>query len=263
MKLALDRYAHLKSPLHRWEPRAKLVGLMALIFAFAGVRQLPLLPAMLAIALSLLALSRLPLAFALSRLRYPGLFIAVLVVLLPFTAGETVLWQWGSVTLRQEGLLAVVLIATRLLCILTLSLVLFGTMPFVTTLKAMRSLGLPSVLVDMALLAYRYLEELGTTRQQLQRAMHLRGFRGDRLNRRNLQRLASLAGSLLVRSYERSQHVYQAMILRGYGQGPGARDRRWQGIDRYSWAVSGLMVAIALSLLLAEIWLAEANPLPQ
>ncbi|NJO19990.1 MAG: hypothetical protein HC838_07910, partial [Spirulinaceae cyanobacterium RM2_2_10] len=86
---------------------------------------------------------------------------------------------------------------------------------------------------------------------------------GRSLNRRNLQRLASLAGSLLVRSYERSQHVYQAMILRGYGQGPGARDRRWQGIDRYSWAVSGLMVAIALSLLLAEIWLAEANPLPQ
>ena len=37
--------------------------------------------------------------------------------------------------------------------------------------------------------------------------------------------LASLAGSILVRSYERSDRVYHAMMLRGYGQVPrGASD---------------------------------------
>ena len=34
--------------------------------------------------------------------------------------------------------------------------------------------------------------------------------------------LASLAGSILVRSYERSDRVYHAMMLRGYGQAPGS-----------------------------------------
>ncbi len=257
MKLALDRYAHLQSPLHRWEPRAKAIALLALIFAFASISHWQLLPLMLAIALSLLLLSRLPLRFALGRLRYPGLFIAAIVALLPFTAGETVLWQWGALSLRQEGLLAVTLIATRLLCILTVSLVLFGTAPFPTMLKALRSLGLPATLVDMALLAYRYLEELGTTRQRMQRAMHLRGFRSDRLSRRNLRLLASLTGSLLVRSYDRSQRIYHAMILRGYGQGPGARLPARPGCDRASWLACGSILALALSLVLAEIWLVQ------
>jgi cobalt/nickel transport system permease protein len=50
----------------------------------------------------------------------------------------------------------------------------------------------------------------------MERAMRLRGFRGRSF--RGLTALASLAGSLLVRSYERSDLVYKAMVLRGYGQ---------------------------------------------
>ena len=268
MRLTLDRYAHLDSPLHRWEPRAKIVALMGLIFAFATVQQWQLLPVMAAIALSLLRLSRLPLPFVLSRLRYPGLVIAALVALLPFTAGDTVLWQWGALTLRQEGLAAVVLIVTRLLSILTVSLVLFGTAPLPTLLKALRDLGLPALLVDMALLTYRYLDDLGATMQQMQRAMTLRGFRGlglasatgtTRLNRRTLERLAALAGSLLVRSYGRSQQVYQAMRLRGYGYGSGTPRPAERGQHRRSWQASGGVLAIALSLVLAEAWLARSR----
>jgi len=257
MKLAPARYADRRSLLHRWEPRAKLIALLALIFAFASVRQLALLPAMGAIALSLLALSRLPLHLTLRRFSYPGLTIATLALLLPFAAGDTVLWQWGILTLRQEGLLALVLIAARLFCILAVSLALFGTTSLPTLLRALRALRLPPLLIDMALLAYRYLEETIETSQQMQRAMRLRGFRGDRLNRRQLQLLARLAGSLLVRSYARAQRVYCAMRLRGYGQ-PSAGLAR-QGIDRYSWGATAAVLAIALSLLVAEVWLARAR----
>jgi len=254
MKLALDRYAHLNSPIHRWEQRSKLVGLLALIFAFALVEDLVLLPGMVVVTLVLLGLSRLPLGFVLHRLRYPGLFIAAVVIFLPFVAGETVLWQWGWLTLRQEGCIAVIAIATRFICIITMSLILFGTAPFLTTIRALRSLGMPHTIVDMMLLSYRYIEEFGQTLTTMQRAMRLRGFQNNRLNRRNLDRLAGLAGSLLIRSYERSQRVYEAMILRGYGHLPSSRERVWLKQIRPQDAIAlGLTLAIAATFILLEM----------
>ncbi|MDB9314156.1 cobalt ECF transporter T component CbiQ [Spirulina sp. CS-785/01] len=251
MKLALDRYAHLNSLIHQWEQRSKLVGLLSLIFAFSFVETLPLLPFMVVVTGILYRLSELPFNFWLSRLRYPGFFIVVIVIFLPFFAGDTPLWEWGGLKIMQEGGEAVILIVTRFLCILTVSLVLFGTAPFPTSLQAMRSLGIPSELVDMALLAYRYLEELGETRVRMQRAMQLRGFQSTRFSRRQLNLLAGLTGSLLVRSYDRSKRVYQAMLLRGYGQ--VTSHKSLQQCDRQSLVLTGLFVVISLIFFWFEI----------
>lgn len=255
MKRGLDTYAYLKSPIHRWEPRCKLVALLALIFAFAFVQQLILLPAMVIVTLVYYGVSRLPGSFLLKRLRYPGFFLAAIAILLPFTVGDTVIWQLGFLALRQEGLLALALIVTRFLCILTVGLILFGTAPFLTSIKAMRSLGLPPVLADMTLLSYRYIEQFGEDLARMQTAMRLRGFRANRLSRRNLTVLASLAGSLLVRSYEQSQQVYQAMILRGYGV---TQRRRQQFKTHASDLITFLVTCfVAFGFVVAEIILAS------
>ncbi|NEO24795.1 cobalt ECF transporter T component CbiQ [Moorena sp. SIO4A5] len=237
MKHGLDAYAHLDSPIHSWEPRAKLIALLTLIFAFSFVQHLIVLPGMVALTLIFYRVSRLPLSFLLNRLRYPGLFLLGITLLLPFTVGTTVIIQLGPIAVRQEGLLTLVLIATRFLCILTISVILFGTAPFLTNIKAMRSLGLPSLVADMTLLSYRYIEQFSNDLAKMKRAMQLRGFRGKgpklswqefgrhpvawllesfARSYRNLRVLASLTGTLLVRSYQQSQQVYKAMILRGY-----------------------------------------------
>lgn len=255
MTRGLDAYAYLKSPIHRWEVRCKLVALLALIFAFAFVQQLILLPAMVVVTLIYYGISRLPVAFLLKRLRYPGFFLAAIAILLPFSVGDTVIWQAGFLALRQEGLLALILIITRFLCILTVGLILFGTAPFLTSIKAMRELGLPAVLADMTLLSYRYIEQFGEDLRRMQTAMRLRGFRVNNLSPRNLTVLASLIGSLLVRSYDQSQQVYQAMILRGYGCVP----RRRQRLKTHTSDLVALVVTcfIAIGFVVAEIVLAS------
>jgi len=255
MTHGLDAYAYLKSPIHRWEPRCKLIALLAMIFAFAFVQQLILLPAMVLVTLSYYAISRLPGAFLLKRLRYPGFFLAAIAVLLPFNVGNIVIWQLGFLALRQEGLLALILIVTRFLCILTVGLILFGTAPFLTSIKAMRSLGLPSVLADMTLLSYRYIEQFGEDLKRMQTAMRLRGFRANKFSRRNLIVLASLAGSLLVQSYEQSQQVYQAMILRGYGCVPPSRRQLFK-IHASDLIALVITCFVALGFVVAEIILA-------
>ena len=244
MNLQIDEYAQLDSVIHRWNPQLKLIGLVALIFAFASVEDLVLVPVMLGFTAMLYGLSRLPLSFLNHRLRYPGFFLLGIVLLLPWLSGTTILWQWGWLTLRLEGVLAVVLIASRFLSILTVGLVLLGTMPFLTTIKAMRSLGLPHLLADMTLLTYRYLYEVANNLATMRRAMRLRGFgQGKRYrtqhrrlafvpDARDLNLLASLTGSLFIRSYEQSEQIYKSMRLRGYGQsaiqarsGDGARQQ--------------------------------------
>jgi cobalt/nickel transport system permease protein len=87
----------------------------------------------------------------------------------------------------------------------------------------MRALGLPGIMADMALLALRYIQEIGQDLRKMQASMRLRGFRKRRLSLYGLRTLAWLGGSILVRSYERSEWVYKAMILRGYGHAPHPR----------------------------------------
>jgi len=261
MKFGLDQYAYLNSPIHRWQPQSKLIGLGTLTIAFAGIEHLILVPVMLAVTGIIYWLSNLPASFWQHRLRYPGFFLVGVVFFLPFLSGETTIWQLGFLTLRQEGCLAMLLIASRFMAIMTTCLVLFGTCSFLTTIKAMRSLGLSPILADMTLLSYRYIFELGQQLATMRTAMRLRGFKPRHLTRRNLQIFASLAGTLLVRSYEQSQQVYNAMCLRGYGRIDRQISDRpigiWRQIfpDRFSTIALSVCVSIAIGLIGSEILL--------
>ncbi|GAF82078.1 unnamed protein product, partial [marine sediment metagenome] len=66
MTFGLDEYAHLGSPLHRWDPRFKLIGLLALIFAFSFVREPYMLPAMVMVTSAIYFVSKLPVSFMLT-----------------------------------------------------------------------------------------------------------------------------------------------------------------------------------------------------
>ena len=253
MKLAFDTYAHLNSPLHRWEPRCKLVGLMGLIFAFATLSSLWLVPIMFGITLGLYLASKLPWSFLIQRLRYPGFFLLGTIAVLPLAVGETVLWEWGIISVYSEGCLAVVLISFRFICIFAIASILFGTAPFLTMIKAMGKLGLPAVLGDMMLLTYRYLTELSDRLRTMKIAMRLRGFDAKQFRWRKLRVLANLAGTLLVRSYEQSERVYDAMRLRGYGQ-HRERFNPTSSIAGSDLIATGVMLLVALGLAIAQYW---------
>lgn len=264
---SLETYVGGRSHLHTWTPRLKLVSLALLMFAFATVKHLALIPPMLLVTSIIYGFSELPLSFLLKRLRYPGLFILSVVLILPLTSGDTILAQWGPLAIRQEGLTTMGLVIGRFLSILTLGFVLMGTTPFLTLLRAMRSLGLPTILADMTLLTYRYLFETADMLATMQRSMRLRGFnpatkqskanrkrtRWFTLDPRTLSQLSGLLGTLLIRSYERSERIYKAMQLRGYGQLQQPQLASQQPIDTPSLALTGLAVIVSIGFLTAEI----------
>ncbi|MDE5089041.1 MAG: cobalt ECF transporter T component CbiQ [Trichodesmium sp. St16_bin2-tuft] len=217
MKFALDEYANLNSPIHRWDVRYKLIGLISLMFAFATVKSWYLIALMLFLTIMLYGISKLPLSFLVNRLRYPGFFLLGVILLLPFISGKTIVLQFGFLTIRQEGCLAVILIVSRFFAIMTTCLTLFGTSSFLITLKGMRNLGISPIITDMLMLSYRYIFELSNQLNMMLKATKLRGFESDKISWRNLSVYAALIGSLLVRSYQQAERVYEAMLLRGYG----------------------------------------------
>ena len=252
--IGIDAYCHLDSPIHRWDARAKLVSLFVLMLVFASIDRLFLLPVMLAVSGLAYAMSRLPLSFWRDRLRWPGTVLLAIALILPFAGGETELWRLGPIAIYGEGLLALVQISARILTLLTLGLVLFGTTPFPTLIRTARSLGLPGILADMTLLSYRYLYELGGYLNAMQTALRLRGLRLTRLNRKQLPIVAATIGTLLVRSYEQSERVYSAMRLRGYSRASATGDRpQARSSPSFSHlAAAGGTIALAITFLLVE-----------
>lgn len=214
--MRLDELAALNSPIHRWEPRTKLIGLTIFIFAIAFLSQISLLLIALSIAGLLFIVSKIPLTFLLKSLRLPAFFIAIIGIMLIFFSSGTTLFSIGSISIKREGIEAAATIGIRFFSIITLVIVLFGTTQFVSIMKALRSFGLSNILIDMAMFTYRYLFELLEQLEQMQLSMRLRGFKRNKL--KNITKIASLMGTLFIRSYEKSERVYNAMVIRGYGE---------------------------------------------
>ena len=125
---------------------------------------------------------------------------------------------------------------------------LVATTPFPDLLKAMRRLHIPPVLVTTISFTYRYLFVLVDEALRLQTAREARSAGPGGTVPWRAKVLGGMIGSLFIRSYERSERIYQAMLSRGYaGQlqtmtqlAWGARDT-WIGIG---W--SAALVAIVI-----------------
>ena len=253
MKLGLDKYVYLDSYIHRWQCRPKLIAFIALIFSFTFINKLTFLPIAIIITTLLFYFSKLPLSFLISRLRYPGIFILAVVILLPLLTGDTILFSWGWLHLKKEGCLLMLIIVTRFVCILTTTLVLLATSPFLNLIKSLNSLGLSPIISDMMLLTYRYLEQFSDRLETMKKAIRLKGFNLHKYNHKQLTIVANLIGSLLVRSYEDSQRVYQAMKLRGYGQQNLHLRQQKKEVTKLShWLASGITILISLSIMLGQ-----------
>jgi cobalt/nickel transport system permease protein len=206
-----------RSLLGRWDPRLRLIALILLAFSFSAVRGFYAVIMMLLVSAGFWMLSGLPTSCLKQRLKYPSLLILLLVLILLFAGGETVLIEAGVMTITREGAEAAFLVAARFYAIMTLAIAFFGVAPLMVHIGALRALGLPVIMVDMALLMVRYLEVIKRDMHAMNISMRLRGFRESGWSLATVRVNSWLVGSLLLRSYDRAERIYHAMRLRGYG----------------------------------------------
>jgi len=204
------------SPLRRLDPRWKLAALVVAAVAVVCLQTIP--PAAVAVlgAIGLACWGRLPVRWCLVRLRTAAVLIAPFLLLLPFLHDDTATsWEIGPVHISVEGLRLGLLLLTKALALVLLALVLLATAPLHDTLKAAQALYVPSPLVQVAALTYRYVFVLAAELARIRVALRARGYR-NRMTMHSYRTAGHVAGTLLVRGYEQGERVGQAMRCRGF-----------------------------------------------
>jgi cobalt/nickel transport system permease protein len=215
MALDIDRYHGVESIINRWDPRLKLVGLGLFIMAIALLKTIPVTVLAFVLAAVLIWLSALPLHFVSHSVSFVLFFLVPFFIIMPFTyPGESAFTVLG-IGFAWEGLRLATLIFIKALSIVLVTFVIFGSSRFDVSMLALQRLRCPKVIVQMVLYSYRYTFVFLDEMRRMHTSMRARGFIPG-ANRRTLGVYGHFVGTLLIRSFERTDRVYKAMLAKGY-----------------------------------------------
>ena len=253
---AFDRFHEAESRLHHLDPRVKVVVTVLFILSNA------LLPdgAWADFGLSWIVLlwanhlSSLGVDFSFRRsfIALPFTLAAISAIFSPLgnPLGD---WSIGPLTLipTDYGLIKFGSILLRSWLSVQAAILLVATTRFPDMIHAFEHLHVPAVLTTIVSFLYRYLFVLTDEVMRLLRARQSRsgsvaGYRSGRNVVWRAKVTGNMAGQLFLRSYERSDRIYNAMLSRGYtGQLRTLNPHVMQNSD---WLFAVLSVVIILLL---------------
>jgi cobalt/nickel transport system permease protein len=223
---AFDQYNKTDSPIHRLDPRVKVVFTVAFIFSNAVLPDGSWLAFCVSWLVILLIndLTKLGLGYTFKRsfVILPFVVVAITAIFSPL--GEPLAeWSIGFITLipTDFGVIRFVSILIRSWLSVQMAILLVASTQFPSLIHAFEHLRVPRVLTTIIAFLYRYLFVLTNEAIRLMRAREARsaGFPGQKRGGKLVWRIkvvGSMAGQLFLRSYERSDRIYNAMLSRGY-----------------------------------------------
>jgi cobalt/nickel transport system permease protein len=151
----------------------------------------------------------------LARLAVVNVFILFLWFVLPFTSQGEVLWTLGPLKVYDEGVRLALLITLKSNAVVAALIGLLATCPIVNLVHALSHMGVPDKLVHLFFFCFRYIHVIHDEYHKLRNAMKIRGFR-PKTDMHTYRSTAHLVGMLLVRSFDRSARIMNAMKCRGF-----------------------------------------------
>lgn len=203
----------------RIDPRVKIAALISLIFAGAStsVHSLDAFAAYYAFALLWMILLRVNVKLFLKRAAAAASFVLIVSMFLPFFghgAGDRMIPVFGFINISEIG--SWMFLNTSLKGMLgACSLIILGiNLPAPQLLAGLQWFRVPRVFIELASFTIRYLQVIGDEVGRMTRARDSRGYRGKWLWDSKV--IGQMIGTLFLRSYERSERIYSAMVSRGY-----------------------------------------------
>lgn len=222
---ATQLYVETHSPLHAARPECKIVAAFLYVLAVVATpREAVWAFACHAVVVALaVAVGRLSPLLVARRFVIEAPFLAF-ALLLPFLAhGERI--DVGPVTMSVDGLWGAWNIVAKGTLGVAAAVVLTAVTTQTELLRGLEHLRLPRTLVAIMTLMIRFGVVLTDQSRRMQIARTSRGY--DPRWIWQVRALASSAGTLFVRSYERGERVYLAMTSRGFtGNLPRTDDTR-------------------------------------
>ena len=223
---AFDRYHHGQSPLHSLDPRVKVIVTIAFILSNALLPDGAWIALVLAWSFIIFAnvVSGLGVGFTFKRsfIALPFALAAITVLFSipgkPVTSFQFLMWD---LTITDAGLLRFVSIVVRSWLSVQMAILLVAVTEFPKIIHALSHLRVPTILTVIISFLYRYLfvltdEVLRMLRARQARSAATSGVRSGGSVAWRARIAGHMAGQLFLRSYERSDRIYNAMLSRGY-----------------------------------------------
>lgn len=228
--ITLGQYYSTKSPIHRLDPRTKILLVFAFIIALFCVKDF-IGFGICAVALgAVVILSRVPLSFILRGMKPIFMILIFTFVLNIFMVDGHILWQWKFLKITEEGVYRALFMGLRLvLLIISSSLLTLTTKPIELTdglEKLMAPLALLHVpaheIAMMMSIALRFIPTLLSETDKIMKAQQARG--ADFETGNILQRAKSLIPILVplfISAFRIASDLAMAMEARCYRGGKG------------------------------------------
>ncbi|MFC1538938.1 cobalt ECF transporter T component CbiQ [Candidatus Latescibacterota bacterium] len=218
--LHIDRFAGLTSPVHRIDPRVKLLTTLVFIIMVVLTPNGYFLSYGIYFAAVLTALffSNVPAGYIFKRSLTIIPFAFAISFFVPFITPGPVIWDISigsfDIAVTSTGLLKFGSLCSRAFISFFAVITLVSSTRFGDLMWAAGRLGLPAKLSIIVSFMYRYLFIIVDEVSHMILARDLR----SQIKRKNLFLTASggIIGALLVRSFEHAEKLYYSMLLRGY-----------------------------------------------
>jgi cobalt/nickel transport system permease protein len=240
--LFAEQMANSPGLLQRLDARVKLLGIGLLIIAAVALHRIPILAALLAVAILLALASHIPIRILatkvwLAALAFTGVIALPAIFLTPGAAVFRVpVLDWA---VSYQGLRGAAFLILRAETAATLAVLLILCTLWTQLLRALRFFHMPAILVVIVGMTYRYIFLLVQTAQDMFEAREARliGIL-EPADRRRLA--ASSAGLLLAKSIQLSGDVHLAMQARGFRgdvhllDNPTMHSKDWLGLATFA-----------------------------
>jgi len=209
----LDEFSGRDTPMHRIDPRAKVLATVVFLVCVVSMDKydlLALLPFVI-FPIVLVSESGMPSRELWTRLAIAAPFALVVGIFNPFF-DQAVVGTIGPITVTG-GWVSYASIMVRFLLTTSAALMLIATTGMTGVCAGIERLGVPDVLSTQLLFLYRYIFVLAEEVMRLARARSLRSFDNRGMG---IRVYGSILGHLLLRSVARAQRVFDAMQCRGF-----------------------------------------------
>ena len=242
-------YLHRHSLVHSLPSHLKIISAITfiLIVVSTPVTQWPAFIAYFIWLLTVVLIAKIPfsLLFKRSLIEIPFVFFAILMPF--FGTGETI--QVGPFELYREGLIAGAGIVVKGTLGVMTAIILSTSTTAREILRGLERLKLPMLMVQIASFMLRYVNVVNDEMERMKVARESRGFEATGI--KHWKVLATAAGALFIRSYERGERVHLSMLSRGY-EGVLPQEQQHK-INGSIWFTSMIYPLVAALIFIAQL----------